>query len=76
MINAYKLRYHPATDANDIRYTVTRVDDGKAYTVKPNYGAANQLKHAIHDAFGEDTNRIEFIGELSKSERLYAVHHA
>ena len=77
MINAYKLKYLPATDDKGARFSVTRIDDGKGYKVSYNFEANNPLKHAIHEAFGEDVSKIEFIGNLNASgmERLYAVHH-
>jgi hypothetical protein len=77
MINAYRLKYLPATDNNSARFSVTRIDDGKGYKVSYDYAANNPLKHAIHDAFGEDVANIEFIGDLNASgtEKLYAVSH-
>lgn len=77
MINAYKIKYIPATSVRGAEFKVTRIDDKKSYTVSYNYEANNVLKHAIHEAFGEDVSRIEFIGELNStgSERLYAVYH-
>jgi hypothetical protein len=78
MINAYKVKYHPATDNAGARYSVTRIDDGKSYKVAYDYAANNPIKHAVHDAFGEDVALIEFVGNLNSSgfEKLYAVHHA
>lgn len=77
MINAYRLKYIPATDTNSARFSVTRIDDGKGYKVSYDYAANNPLKQAIHEAFGEDVARIEFIGDLNASgmEKLYAVSH-
>jgi len=77
MINAYRVKYIPATDTKGARYSVTRIDDGKGYKVSHDYEANNPLKHAIHDAFGEDVSRIEYIGDLNASgmEKLYAVSH-
>ena len=77
MINAYRVKYIPATDTKGARFSVTRIDDGKGYKVSYDYGANNPLKHAIHDAFGEDVSRIEYIGDLNASgmEKLYAVSH-
>ncbi len=54
MINAYRLKYIPATDTKGARFSVTRIDDGKGYKVSYDYDANNPLKQAIHDAFGED----------------------
>ena len=77
MINAYRVKYISATDTKGARYSVTRIDDGKSYKVSHDYGANHPLKHAIHDAFGEDVSRIEYIGDLNASgmEKLYAVSH-
>ena len=77
MINAYRLKYIPASNTAGARFAVTRIDDGKGYKVSYDYAANNPLKHAIHDAFGEDVSKIEFIGNLNSSgtEKLYAVHH-
>ena len=77
MINAYRLKYIPATNTNSARFSVTRIDDGKGYKVSYDYAANNPLKHAIHEAFGEDVAKIEFVGNLNASgtEKLYAVSH-
>jgi hypothetical protein len=77
MINAYRLKYIPATDTKGARFSVTRIDDSKGYKVSYDYGANNPLKQAIHDAFGEDVSKIEYVGDLNASglEKLYAVSH-
>jgi hypothetical protein len=81
MINAYKLKYIPATDTKGASYKVTRIDDDTAYklsydhSVPYDYSVSDPAKHAIHKAFGEDVEKIEYVGQLSILERLYAVHH-
>jgi hypothetical protein len=75
MINAYKVKYHPATDNGGAKLTVTRIDDKKTYRVGYDYGAASAERIAIHKTFGEDTARLEYIGELSSGTHLYAVQH-
>jgi major membrane immunogen (membrane-anchored lipoprotein) len=78
MINAYRVKYNPATDTKASGFTVTRIDDGKGYKVSYDYAVNHPMKQAIHEAFGEDTAKIEFIGDLNSSgfEKLYGVHHA
>lgn len=73
MIVVYKTRYIPATDTTSAKFRVTCMNTMRAHTVPYDYSAGNPLKHAIHQAFGEDTSKIEFINDAAKFERLYAV---
>ncbi len=75
MITVYKVKYHPATVNTGARFTVTRMDDKRTYRTAYNYGALRAECHAIHEAFGEDTARLEFAGRMSKDAALYAVSH-
>ena len=78
MINAYRVKYNPATDTKGATYTVIRIDDGKSYKVAYDYAVNHPVKQAVHEAFGEDVANVEFVGNLNSSgfEKLYAVHHA
>lgn len=75
VINAYRIKYINATDIKGAGFKVTRIDDGKSVSVSYDYGANNAIKKAVHDAFGEDFTRLEFVGALNKNESLYAIHH-
>jgi hypothetical protein len=75
MINVYKVKYHPATDNSGARFTVTRIDDQATRRAKYNYGVANAEQIAIHDAFGEDADGLEYVGKLSKCVHLFAIQH-
>ena len=75
MITAYKVRYVSATNSNSSGFAVTRIDDNKTKKTPYNYGVNNAIKHSIHEAFGEDTARIEFVGSLDKNNSLYVVIH-
>jgi hypothetical protein len=74
MIVVYKTRYIPPTDTTGARFRVTCLNTMKAHTVPFNYTTNNPLKQAIHDAFGEDTANIEFVNDIAKFERMYAVN--
>lgn len=69
MITAYRIKYAIAG------FKVTRIDDGKTKSVSYDYGSNHAVKKAIHDAFGEDPDRLEFVGAMNKNESLYAIHH-
>ena len=73
MIVVYKTRYMPATDTTGAKFRVTCLNTMRAHTVPYDYSTSNPLKHAIHQAFGEDTNKIEFINDIAKHERMYAI---
>ena len=75
MINAYRIKYVSATSTRPAGFKVTRIDDARSKVVRYDYSVNNAVTHAIHEAFGEDTARLEFIGCLSKNESLYAVQH-
>jgi hypothetical protein len=75
MIHAYRIKYLPATNTNGARFSVTRINDAKNRRVSYDYEANNTFKQAVHEAFGEDVNRMEFIGDLNASEKIYAVTH-
>ena len=61
----------------DEQITVTRIDDHKSKVTPYDYGANNAVTHAIHATFGEDANRLEFVGcsDRSKDESFYAIVH-
>lgn len=74
MIVVYKTRYIPATDVTGARFRVTCLNTMRAHTVPFDYASNNPLKHAIHQAFGEDTTELEFVNDTAKFERIYAVN--
>ena len=74
MIVVYKTRYIPATDTTGSKLRVTRINTGKAHTMPYDFTTNNPFKHAIHQAFGEDTAKIEFINDTAKYERMYAIN--
>ena len=73
MIVVYKTRYMPATDTTGAKFRVTCMNTMRAHTVPYDHSASNPLKQSIHQAFGEDTSKIEFINDVAKFERLYAI---
>ena len=73
MIVVYKTRYIPATDTTAAKFRVTCLNTLRAHTVPYDYTSNNPLKGAIHQAFGEDPAKVEFINDIAKFERLYAV---
>jgi len=75
MINVYKVKYHPATDTKGARFSVTRIDDQKTYWSAYDYGVSSAERIAVHNTFGEDTARLEYVGEMAKNTKLYAIHH-
>lgn len=75
MITAYRVKYLPATINTGARFNVTRLDDKKTYRTIYNYIATSAERHAVHEAFGEDTERLECVGRISKTESIFAIHH-
>ena len=74
MIVVYKTRYIPATDTTGSKFRVTCLNTMRAHTVPYDFTTDNPLKYAIHQAFGEDTAKIEFINDTAKYERMYAIN--
>lgn len=75
MINCFAVQYRPATEHGGARFTVRRIDDGQSKTVPYDYGHSSAAKKAVHDAFGDDVARLEYVGDLNKSTKLYAITH-
>jgi len=73
MIVVYKTRYMPTTDTTGAKFRVTCLNTMRAHTVPFDYASNNPFKHAIHQAFGEDTTKIEFVNDTAKWERTYAI---
>ncbi len=72
MIVVYKIRYIPATDTTGAKFRVTCLNTMRAHTVPFDYASNNPFRHAIQQAFGEDTPSVEFISDIAKCERMYA----
>lgn len=77
MINVYRVKYLSANNNRGASFRVTRIDDHKSKVTPYDYGANNAVTHAIHATFGEDANRLEFVGcsDRSKDESFYAIVH-
>ena len=77
MINVYRVKYLSATNTRGASFKVTRIDDHRTKVTPYNHGVNNAVTHAIHATFGEDTNRLEFVGcsDRSKDESFYAIVH-
>lgn len=77
MITVYRVKYISATNTKGAMFKVTRIDDQKTKQTPYDHGANNAVTHAIHATFGEDTDRLEFVGgsDRSKDESFYAIVH-
>jgi hypothetical protein len=76
MITVYKVKYISPTDTAGARFLVTRMDDHRQGRTPYNHGVNNAVTNAIHAIFGEDPDKLEFVGcsDKSKNESFYAIN--
>ena len=73
MIVVYKTQYMPATDTKGVRFKVTCINTGRIKIVPFAYQSNDIIRHSIHEAFGEDTSRLELIADISGNVRMYGI---
>jgi hypothetical protein len=69
----YAVHYRPATEKRGARFNVKQINTGRTKSVTYDFGHNSPPRKAIHDAFGDDTARIEYVGLIESGKALYAV---
>ena len=78
MIMIYKVKYICATNTSGAKFQVTRMDDHRVCRTPYKHGVISPVTHAVHDTFGEDPDKLAFVGFTKKGNRdeaLWAIQH-
>ena len=73
MTLCYAVTYRPATDNKQARFIVKSIDRGQSKTVFYDYGHNSPPRKAIHDAFGDDVARIQYVGLIESGKQLFII---